>query len=118
MNSSDLNAFDITKESESTTQLYGETNFGKGCLLASRLVSNGVRYVEVTKVMDTHDNNFERVAANCADIDQALSGLLFDLNRKGLLSETLVVLTSEFGRTQTLMVEMVEIIGLIALQPF
>lgn len=100
MNSSDLNAFDITKESESTTQLYGESNFGKGCLLASRLVSNGVRYVEVTRGgWDTHDNNFERVAANCADIDQALSGLLFDLNRKGLLSETLVVLTSEFGRT-------------------
>ena len=59
-----------------------------------------MRYVEVTRGgWDTHDNNFERVAANCADIDQALSGLLFDLSRRGLLSETLVVLTSEFGRT-------------------
>ena len=100
MNSDDLNAFDITKESEITSSLYGTTNFGQGCLLARRLVENGVRYVEVTRGgWDTHDNNFERVAANCADIDQALSGLLIDLERRGLLSETLVVLTSEFGRT-------------------
>jgi hypothetical protein len=100
MNSDDLNAFDITKESQQTSELYGATNFGQGCLLARRLVENGVRYVEVTRGgWDTHDNNFERVAANCADIDQALSGLLYDLDRRGLLSETLVVLTSEFGRT-------------------
>ena len=100
MNSNDLNAFDITKEPIATSELYGATNFGQGCLLARRLVENGVRYVEVTRGgWDTHDNNFERVAANCADIDQALSGLLFDLDRRGLLTETLVVLTSEFGRT-------------------
>ena len=100
MNSDDLNAFDITQESESVSGLYGSTNFGQGCLLARRLVENGVRYVEVTRGgWDTHDNNFERVSANCADIDQALSGLLIDLERRGLLSETLVVLTSEFGRT-------------------
>ena len=100
MNSNDLNAFDITQESERTHQLYGETNFGKGCLLARRLIENKVRYVEVTRGgWDTHDNNFERVAANCSDIDQALSGLLHDLELRGLLGETLVVLTSEFGRT-------------------
>jgi uncharacterized protein (DUF1501 family) len=68
--------------------------------LARRLIENKVRYVEVSRGgWDTHDNNFERVAANCADIDQALSGLLIDLDRRGLLGETLVVLTSEFGRT-------------------
>ena len=78
MNSDDLNAFDITKESQQTSELYGSTNFGQGCLLARRLVENGVRYVEVTRGgWDTHDNNFERVAANCADIDQALSGFTF-----------------------------------------
>ena len=49
-----------------------------------------MRYVEVTRGgWDTHDNNFERVAANCADIDQAL-WIIIDLDRKGLLSETLV----------------------------
>lgn len=100
MNSNDLNAFDITKEPESTSNLYGQTNFAKGCLLARRLVEHGVRYVEVTRGgWDTHDNNFDRVAANCTDIDHALSGLLIDLNRRGMLSDTLVVLTSEFGRT-------------------
>lgn len=100
MNSDDLNAFDITKEDQATSDLYGTTNFSKGCLLARRLVEHGVRYVEVTRGgWDTHDNNFERVAANCADIDQALSSLLIDLNRRGLLADTLVVLTSEFGRT-------------------
>jgi uncharacterized protein (DUF1501 family) len=48
---------------------------------------------------DTHDDNFTRVEANCADIDKAIGALLLDLERRGLLSETLVVLTSEFGRT-------------------
>jgi hypothetical protein len=100
MNSQDLNAFDISQEPESMNELYGLTNFGQGCLLARRLIENKVRYVEVSRGgWDTHDNNFERVAANCADIDQALSGLLIDLDRRGLLGETLVVLTSEFGRT-------------------
>lgn len=100
MNSQDLKAFDISKEPESIREQYGASNFGQGCLLARRLVENGVRYVEVTRGgWDTHDNNFERVGENCADIDGALSALLIDLEMRGLLSETLVVLTSEFGRT-------------------
>ena len=100
MNSEDLNAFDITQEPEAMHELYGTTNFGQGCLLARRLIENKVRYVEVSRGgWDTHDNNFEAVANNCADIDKALSGLLIDLEMRGLLKETLVVLTSEFGRT-------------------
>ena len=100
MNSEDLNAFDITQEPESMHELYGTTNFGQGCLLARRLIENKVRYVEVSRGgWDTHDNNFEAVANNCADIDKALSALLTDLELRGLLKETLVVLTSEFGRT-------------------
>ncbi len=100
MNSEDLNAFDITQEPESMHELYGTTNFGQGCLLARRLIENKVRYVEVSRGgWDTHDNNFEAVANNCADIDKALSALLTDLEMRGLLKETLVVLTSEFGRT-------------------
>lgn len=100
MNSEDLNAFDITQEPEAMHELYGTTNFGQGCLLARRLIENKVRYVEVSRGgWDTHDNNFEAVANNCTDIDKALSGLLIDLEMRGLLKETLVVLTSEFGRT-------------------
>ena len=100
MNSEDLNAFDITQEPEAMHELYGTTNFGQGCLLARRLIENKVRYVEVSRGgWDTHDNNFDAVANNCTDIDKALSGLLIDLEMRGLLKETLVVLTSEFGRT-------------------
>lgn len=100
MQSEDLKAFDISREPEAMTDLYGDTNFGQGCLLARRLIENKVRYVEVTRGgWDTHDNNFMRVAENCLDIDKALGALLFDLEIRGLLNETLVVLTSEFGRT-------------------
>jgi len=100
MKSEDLNAFDINKEPDSMKELYGETNFGQGCLLARRLIEHKVRYVEVTRGgWDTHDDNFNRVANNCIDIDKALSGLLTDLENRGLLKDTLVVLTSEFGRT-------------------
>lgn len=100
MKSEDLKAFDISLEPESMHELYGKTNFGQGCLLARRLIENQVRYVEVSRGgWDTHDNNFEVVANNCADMDKALSALLFDLEMRGLLKETMVVLTSEFGRT-------------------
>lgn len=100
MRSEDLKAFDIEKEPENIREFYGDTNFGQGCLLARRLIENQVRYVEVTRGgWDTHDENFDRVAENCADVDQALSALLYDLEQRGLLKETLVVLTSEFGRT-------------------
>jgi hypothetical protein len=100
MKSEDLNAFDINKEPDSMKELYGETNFGQGCLLARRLIENKVRYVEVTRGgWDTHNDNFTAVGNNCVDIDKALSGLLLDLEMRGLLKETLVVLTSEFGRT-------------------
>ena len=100
MKSEDLKAFDISLEPESMHELYGKTDFGQGCLVARRLIENQVRYVEVSRGgWDTHDNNFEVVANNCADMDKALSALLFDLEMRGLLKETMVVLTSEFGRT-------------------
>jgi len=82
------------------TAMYGDSNFGQGCMLARRLVEHGVRYVEVTRGgWDTHDDCFNRVADNCLDIDKAIGALLRDLDRRGLLNTTLVVLTSEFGRT-------------------
>ena len=63
MRSEDLKAFDITKEPAQMHDLYGDSNFGQGCLLARRLIENQVRYVEVSRGgWDTHDNNFESVA--------------------------------------------------------
>jgi hypothetical protein len=100
MKSEDLKAFDIKEESAEMHALYGDDNFGQGCLLARRLVEHGVRFVEVTLGgWDTHTDNFTRVPENCAKLDQALAALLGDLEARGLLQETLVVLTTEFGRT-------------------
>lgn len=100
MKSDDLVAFDLSKEAESMHELYGEDTFGQGCLLARRLVEHGVRFVEVSLGgWDTHNDNFVRVAERCATLDAALGALIPDLERRGLLQDTMVVLTSEFGRT-------------------
>jgi len=100
MSSKELEAFNIYRESEQTRQAYGDNPFGQGCLLARRLVENDVRFVEVTLGgWDTHQNNFVRVPERTEILDQALATLLADLADRGLLQETLVVLTTEFGRT-------------------
>lgn len=100
MKSKDLEAFDLTKEPEQLREAYGQNNFGQGCLLARRLVEHGVRYVEVQLGRwDMHFNLFDAIENNAAMLDSGLSTLLFDLDRRGLLSETVVVLASEFGRT-------------------
>lgn len=100
MRSSDLAAFDIDQESKSTKAAYGNTKFGSGCLLARRLVEHGVRYVEVMSGgWDTHNENFDRLETLVPAIDQGLSALLADLDARGLLEDTMVVLASEFGRT-------------------
>jgi hypothetical protein len=100
MKSKDLQAFDLKEESESTRESYGSDNFGQGVLLARRLVERQVRFVEVQLGgWDTHQNNFSRVPERCSILDQALSALLDDLSKRGLLEETLVVLATEFGRT-------------------
>jgi len=100
MRSSDLVAFDVGLESEAMRQAYGETPFGAGCLLARRLVDHGVRYVEVcSDGWDTHADNFDRLADITPAIDQGLACLLADLDARGLLRDTLVVLATEFGRT-------------------
>lgn len=100
MRSSDLAAFDIEQESSKIKAAYGNTKFGSGCLLARRLVEHGVRYVEVMSGgWDTHNDNFDRLETLAPAIDQGLSALLADLDARGLLEDTLVVLASEFGRT-------------------
>ena len=103
MASPDLKAFDITQENEHTRKLYGETPFGQGCLLARRLVENGVRFVEVNLGgWDTHQANFIKVPENCDTLDKGFATLLEDLAQRGLLEETMVVLATEFGRTPTI----------------
>lgn len=100
MRSKDLDAFSLADESAGARAAYGENAFGQGCMLARRLSESGVRSVEVQLGgWDTHQDNFQRVAANTAMLDAALSALLADLTARGLLDETLVVLTTEFGRT-------------------
>jgi len=100
MRSSDLRAFDIAEEAPEMREVYGDNPFGQGCLLARRLVENKVRAVEVTLGgWDTHNDNFISVPEKAALLDQALATLLGDLERRGLLDSTLVVLATEFGRT-------------------
>jgi hypothetical protein len=108
-----LNAFDLSRESESTRTRYGRTSFGQSCLLGRRLVEAGVPYVQVNwsqfaEVLypfsdygwDTHADNFGLLADwHGPLLDQALSTLLGDLRDRGLLETTLVVCMGEFGRT-------------------
>jgi hypothetical protein len=100
MGSKDLAAFDLGQEPEHLRDAYGEHQFGQGCLLARRLVEHDVRFVEVVLGgWDTHDDNFDRVQAQAAILDGALATLLQDLQARGLLDETLVVVATEFGRS-------------------
>jgi len=100
MKSRDLDAFDLTKESQETRDAYGDDNFGQGCLLARRLVESGVRFVKVQYGgWDMHNDVFGNMENKGAVLDKALSKLLSDLDMRGLLSETMVVLCSEFGRS-------------------
>ena len=100
MKSRDLAAFELDQELKHIREAYGTNPFGQGCLLARRLVEHDVRFVEVTLGgWDTHTNNFERVSENGQVLDQALGTLLADLENRGMLEETMVVLATEFGRT-------------------
>jgi hypothetical protein len=100
MESKDLAAFEIAKEPEEMRAAYGNNRFGQGCLLARRLVEHGVRFVEVVNGgWDTHVENFDEFDDKAPPVDRAIATLLADLDARGLLEETLVVVTTEFGRT-------------------
>jgi len=106
MNSKDLKAFNINDESASVRATYGEGRFAQGCMLARRLVEHGVKFVEVQLGgWDTHYDNFAAVEGRCKEFDQAYAGLLKDLESKGMLKDTLVVVATEFGRTPTIKTE-------------
>lgn len=100
MTSKDLEVFDLAKEDEAVREAYGENPFGQGCLLARRLVERDVRSVEVDLGgWDMHNNTFIEAPEKCEILDQALASLLGDLDKRGMLEDTLVVLATEFGRT-------------------
>jgi uncharacterized protein (DUF1501 family) len=96
---------DLSKESEATKKMYGmdQTNtadFGRKLLLARRMVENGVRFVEVSHGnWDHHFNLSNKLEESCGEIDLPMAGLIADLKKRGLLDETLIVWTGEFGRT-------------------
>lgn len=106
MNSADLKAFDIDQEPGNIREQYGNDGFGQGCLLARRLVESGVRFVEVTLGgWDTHYDNFTSVERRAAVLDQGYSALIKDLEAKGLLDSTIVVIATEFGRSPNIVTE-------------
>ena len=92
--------FDIRKEDAATRELYGEGKFANTCLLARRLVENGVRMVQVVNGgWDHHSDISKEIRKKSREIDQPIAGLLTDLKRRGLLDDTLVIWGGEFGRT-------------------
>jgi uncharacterized protein (DUF1501 family) len=101
-------AFDLSRESDETLELYGlrrgqTTGFGWQCLVARRLGERGVRFVELidTGSSDNWDSHGDMAdhARLARNVDRPIAGLLRDLKRRGMLDETLVVWTTEFGRT-------------------
>ena len=96
---------DLSRESESTFELYGKEarrpgSFAANCLLARRLVERGVRFVQLYhRGWDQHYDLPSDLRLQCGDVDQACAALVRDLKQRGLLDETLVVWGGEFGRT-------------------
>jgi hypothetical protein len=93
-------AFDLSKESSATSAIYGQTEPGQRLMLARRLVEAGVRFVTVSyDGWDHHGQIGENMKRKLPPLDQALAALVGDLDERGLLDSTIVMVTSEFGRT-------------------
>ncbi|MBX3438249.1 MAG: DUF1501 domain-containing protein [Planctomycetaceae bacterium] len=97
-------AFDLSLEPKESFEKYDTGRFGQGCLLARRLVEAGARYIEVTTEYipffhwDTHENGHTTAARMKQEIDRPIAQLVLDLEQRGLLDRTLIVLASEFSR--------------------
>ncbi len=92
--------FDISREWPQARERYGDTAFGRGCFMARKLVEAGVPFVEIGQDnYDSHADNFVCHKGNMGVLDPAWSGLLTDLQERGLLDDTLVVWMGEVGRT-------------------
>ncbi len=102
LGSADLQAFDLAKEPPQVRERYGDSHFGQGCLLARRLVEAGVQSIDVDLTgWDDHADIFNpgKAPARVRTLDRGLAALLDDLDERGLLDSTLVVVATEFGRT-------------------
>jgi len=108
LSSGSAKAFDLSLEPRPSYQIYNTGRFGLGCLLARRLAEAGARFVEVTseyipfKNWDTHENGHQRLIDMKRQIDAPIAQLVLDLEERGLLKRTLVVVASEFGRDMML----------------
>ncbi len=100
MSSEQLAAFDLDKEPSDVVKRYGDSRFGRGCLVARRLVETGVRSLQVVlDGFDTHTSNYEGCRTQAALLDPAFASLLQDLADRDLLQSTIVLCIGEFGRT-------------------
>lgn len=100
MSSEQLTAFDVKAEGAETLKRFGDNPFGRGCLAGIRLLSAGVRCVEVElNGWDSHVNNHQFQSANAKLLDSALAATLSELSDRGLLDSTVVFCGGEFGRT-------------------
>ena len=108
LSSGSAKAFDLSLEPRKSYDVYNTGRFGLGCLLARRLTETGARFIEVTseyipfKNWDTHENGHTRALDMKQQIDAPVAQLVLDLEERGLLDRTLVVLASEFGRDMML----------------
>lgn len=110
MRSEQLAAFDLSREPAATAETYGKSAFGKGCLLARRLVETGVPFVEVSsggwdhhgQIYAVNGRGREGIRTLAPQVDPAMASLIADLSDRGMLENTLVVWMGEFGRTPNL----------------
>ncbi|MEZ6096667.1 MAG: DUF1501 domain-containing protein [Pirellulaceae bacterium] len=101
LNSQQMSAFRVADEPAEVRERYGDNNFGRGCLMARRLVETGVPFVEVTLGgWDNHQNIFPTLQNNMLPtLDRAMSALVEDLSQRGMLDDTAIIWMGEFGRT-------------------
>lgn len=104
LNSPEREAFDLTLEPKESYEKYDTGRFGLGCLLARRLTEAGARFIEVTTEYvpflhwDTHENGHTTAKRMKQEIDRPIAQLILDLEERGLLDRTLVIVASEFSR--------------------
>ena len=101
MTSKQMEAFKVDQEPEAVRERYGTNNFGRGCLMARRLVETGVPFVEVNLGgWDNHQNIFTTLQdQRLPTLDRAMSALIEDLTQRGMIDNTVVLWMGEFGRT-------------------
>jgi len=101
MTSEQMEAFKVNQEPQEIRDAYGTSGFGKGCLMARRLVEVGVPFVEVNLGgWDNHGGNFPTLRdTKLPDLDKGMSALVTDLEQRGMLQDTVIIWMGEFSRT-------------------